>query len=88
MTAYYNDPIDDRDLVASFHSRGEADDYAERYGGEVDAAGVVFTVGRGADHARARKEARDAAEGNAPAPAPAPDGGDGGDGDGDTPNDQ
>lgn len=65
MTAYYNKPDDERDTVAHFHSAQEANDYAAKYGGSVDAAGVVFTVGHGADHAKAKDDVRSEAKGRA-----------------------
>lgn len=63
MTAYYNAPDDAGDLVASFHSLGEAQEYVDEYGGEIGRTGVVFTVGRGADHERAKSDAAKAARG-------------------------
>lgn len=59
FTAYYNKPDDDRDIVAHFHSAAEANAYAAKYGGTVDAQGVVFTVsGPKADHAKAKEDKR------------------------------
>ena len=66
MTAYYNKPDDERDLVAHFHTAEEANDYAAKYGGTVNSVGVVFTVsgkdakGKLADHAQAREDVRNA----------------------------
>lgn len=57
MVAFYNAPDSADDLVAAFHTLAEAQAYADTYGGEVVASGVVFTVGRGADHARAKDDA-------------------------------
>ena len=63
MTAYYNAPDDKDDLVAAFHARDEADEYAKKYGGNVTGVGVVFTVGKGADHAKAQADFKKLAEG-------------------------
>jgi hypothetical protein len=81
MVAHYNAPDNAADLTASFHTAAEAQAYADEYGGDVLASGVVFTV-RNADHDRAREdaaalareEARKAyaqAGGDTPTPAPA-----------------
>lgn len=57
MTAYYNAPDRDADLVASFSNRPDAEAYAAEYGGEVVAIGTAFAVGIGADHLRAKDDA-------------------------------
>lgn len=56
MTAAWNAPQNDADLVASFNSLSEAQAYADEYGGEVEPIGVAFAVGRGADHKRAQAD--------------------------------
>lgn len=56
MVAHYNAPDNAADLTAAFHTLAEAQAYADAYGGEVIASGVVFTV-RDADHDKAREDA-------------------------------
>lgn len=56
MVAAFNAPDDPADLVAAFNSQSEAQAYADAYGGTVTPVGVAFTVGRGADHAKAKAD--------------------------------
>ena len=68
----YNAPDRASDLEASFNDLSTAQAYADAYGGEVEARGVAFVVGRDADHGKARDdlaEAQRAIPGDAPAVA-------------------
>jgi len=56
----YNKPDREADLEASFNDLSTAQAYADAYGGEVEARGVAFVVGRDADHAKAKNDLADA----------------------------
>lgn len=47
---------DDRNPIAAFHARSDAEAFADAYGGYVDAIGVVFTV-TGSDAEKAKSDA-------------------------------
>lgn len=60
MTAHFSAPNDNSDAVVSFHDRVDADDFAGKFGGEVEGRGVVFVVtGADLDKARAAIKAGD-----------------------------
>lgn len=69
MTATYNAPDRPEDVEAAFHTYAEAVAYAEEYGGSVTQRGVVFLVGNGADHDRAKSDLK-ALQSAVPAAAP------------------
>lgn len=54
-TAAYNAPDRPEDVTASFASLGDAQAYAEAYGGTIEHRGVVFSVS-GADHGQAKDD--------------------------------